>query len=257
MATLDYQVTNTDNTLWLEGSIRTGDFCCDIPYAFAHYAVQAVRLPDLFTMLLPSINFGVSTNQVFPGDVVDVHWKGYNNSTVCIPEFPPCVERFGPAFGPWQDAVFLFSSATNFLLGTSGFSGSLATGSAYTNQGSFLIPPDTAPGLYGIEIRIDYQAGNTNGVVAEQNEGNNTARIVNLLNVRPPLAITGVKRPDDRTAWLELSGSVTQQVRIQVSQTLSSNTWTDLTNFPAFRGAVECWDDTGTNQTRFYRALSP
>jgi hypothetical protein len=254
-ATVDYQVTFTDSALWLNGSITSQPYGADIPYSFVHSGVQSVPLPDLFTLLLPPINFGISTNRVFPDDLLGVWWKGYNNATACID--PPCAERFGPAFGPWQDAIFLYNSATNILLGTAGFNGSLPIGGGYTNQASFLIATDTPPGLYGIQVWIDYLPGNTNGAVAEQNEQNNTARLPALLTVLPRLSITGIRRLDDQTVRLQVSGSVTQQVRIQASAILTDGSWADLATFPGFRGAVEWDDSSATNSIRFYRAISP
>lgn len=255
-ALLDYTLLLGSNSLSLAGSIQSQSYGADIPYGFFYYAVQAVPLPDLCILPAYSGDVGVSTNSVFPGEVLGVHWRGHNNATACVPEIQ-CVERFGPASGPWQDGVFLFNDTTNFLIGNSTFSGSLAIGGAYTNQGSFVIPTNTTPGLYGVEIRIDYLAGNTNGAVREQDETNNVGRVPNLVAVLPRLSFTGIQRLDDHTVRVQVRGAVTEPVRIQTSKSASGGAWTDLTNAPAFRGVIEYLDVTATNSSCFYRVLSP
>jgi hypothetical protein len=72
-AVVDYQVTFSANAISLGGSITSEVPCCDIPHTFAHSDVNGSRidpLPDLYTFILPGFSFWLSTNQVFPGDML-------------------------------------------------------------------------------------------------------------------------------------------------------------------------------------------
>lgn len=219
---------------------------------------QAQNLPDLFTRLLPPINFALSTNQVFLGDMLTVNWPGANNGTFCIPEDPFCFDIFGPAYGPWDDAVFLFDNSTNRLLGTATFAGWLPPHGGYRQQATFAVPLDLRPGVYGVEIRIDYLPGTNTGHVVEQNELNNTDRISRAVTVLPRLSFTGIRRQSDGHVILQIRGALDQAVRIQISSTLPTNAWADLVSFPRLRETIEYTDNTATNSPmRFYRALSP
>ncbi len=231
-------------------ALPNGPFCvCASP-------VQ--KLPDLYTLLFPGINFGVSPDQVLPGETLVVNWSGANNGTYCIPEDPYCPEFFGPAFGPWEDAVFLFNDSTSWLLGTATFGGYLLPHGGYDLQGSFQIPLDLPPGVYGVEIRIDYLDGNDEGRILEHNTQNNADRVPGAVTVLPRPSFTSVSRGADGKIHLQLTGSLARQVRIQSSPSLSSDSWTDLVSFTDLTGSVEYTDNTAPDAAiRFYRAVSP
>lgn len=226
--------------------------------AFSGSTALAQNLPDLYTILFPGINSRLSTNQVFPGDMLTVQWSGYNNSVAGIPENPPPPQIFGPAYGPWQDAVMLTGTPTNRLLGTATFIGMLAPGGGYNLQGTFAVPYDIPPGVYGVQVYIDYLAGNTNGTVLEANERNNADQVSRALTVLPPLSFTGGIQVTGRAVYLHFGGSVTQQFRIQASPTINNPTWSDLGIFPSLRGTTQYVDNVTTNgASRFYRLISP
>ncbi len=256
-AEVAYVVAYTANSLSLNGTIASRVPCCDLPSSFRHDGVQAFRRPDLFTSLLPSINFGLSTNRVFSGDRVEVQWSGYNNGTACLLDFGPCPERFGPARGPWQDAVSLVNGTNRWLLGTLEFNGVLPVGGGYRSAGSFQIPDELAPGIYGIEIQIDHRFGTTNGIVLEQNEGNNTARRAGLITVLPRLSIQEVARMADGSLRLRIQAAVTGPFRLQARSAWSPGEWTDKATFTGGSGPHEWVDREVSAPARFYRVVAP
>ncbi len=252
-----YVITFSASALSLSGTITARVPCCDIPGLFTHDDVQAFRRPDLFTSLLPTVNFGLSTNQVVAGDSIEIRWSGYNNGTSCLLDFGRCPERFGPARGPWQDAVSLVSGTNRWLLGVAEFDGVLPVGGGYRSTGSFRIPEDLAPGIYGIEIRIDYQPTSTNGIVVEQNEANNSAVRAGLVTVLPSLAISEVARMPDGSIRLRIMALGTGAFRVQGCPSVSSGEWADLATFPE-GSVVKEWVDHDVNRpARFYRVVAP
>ncbi len=136
--------------------------------------VAAAQLPDLFTS--PLLNMTCSPSTVSAGESLSVTWRGVNNSSqVGIPGNPPPPELFGTAFGPWSDGVFLKGDSTNIFLGIAQFDGFLQPGGSYARNMNFQVPEDTPSGSYRILIHIDFDDAWPAGVVAEQNESNNSA----------------------------------------------------------------------------------
>lgn len=162
-----------------------------------------------------------------------------------------------PARGPWQDAVSLVSGTNRWLLGVAKFDGVLPVGGGYRSRGLFRIPQDIAPGVYGIEIRIDYQPTSTNGIVVEQNEGNNSARQAGILTVLPSLSILDVARMLVGAVRLRIMAAVTGTFRVQACPSLASGEWADLATFPGGSRTFE-WVDREVNAPmRFYRVVAP
>jgi hypothetical protein len=134
---------------------------------------SADKLPDLFT--LGFLNH-LSPDELHPGDMLNLDFSVANNATVCIPEFP-CEEIFGPAYGPWQEAVFLSIDSVpdpeDILLGTVSFNGVLQPGGAHEVDMQFQIPGDCPTGNYKVIVYGDYVDGQPEGQVQEHKETNN------------------------------------------------------------------------------------
>jgi hypothetical protein len=117
-----------------------------------------------------------------------VSWTGYNDGTVCID--PPCEEQIGPAYGPWDDGVFLSDGSTNWFLGTRTFFGQLPPGGGYYPDGAFQVPSNLLPGLYGVKIWIGYVPGVPSGKIVERNENDNAFIVQGVVTVLPSLSLT-------------------------------------------------------------------
>jgi hypothetical protein len=146
------------------------------------------KLPDLFTH---TVSDRFTPAQLGPSEMLSIRWLGSNNGTLCIPEVP-CFERFGPANGPWIEAVFLsrdsrFDSG-DILLGTVTFAGTLAPHGSHEVQTQFQIPPDCAFGTYKVIVYIDYVPTEPAGCIQETNETNNWALCQGTLSVVPRFA---------------------------------------------------------------------
>ncbi|MBN2476038.1 MAG: Ig-like domain-containing protein [Pirellulales bacterium] len=113
---------------------------------------------------------------VHTGDPLEVAWTVSNNAVFGIPEEPP-LPFFGPAHGPWDEAVFLSEDGTwdadDLLLGTATFDGVLMPGEGARFEETFQVPEDLAPGDYHVIAYADYVAGDPAGQVEEWNEENN------------------------------------------------------------------------------------
>jgi len=152
-------------------------------------APAAAKLPDLFTNT-SSDRF--SPAQLRPSDMLNLRWLVSNNGTVCIPENPWCPERFGPAYGPWIEAVFLSRDShpdgDDILLGTVTFNGSLSPSGSHEVQTQFQIPSDCPFGNYKVIIYADYVPGEPAGIVEEAKESNNWDDCKGTLTIIPRLA---------------------------------------------------------------------
>lgn len=137
-----------------------------VAVAVAHIfaATATAQLPDLFTS---SLFIECSPHGLHQGQVLRVIWKGINNDTYPIPG------GFGPAYGPWEDGIFLTNGSTNILIGTAGFTGVLTHGQYYDQTVDFVIPNHVPDGTYRIFVKIDYVSTNSAGRVIEANEENN------------------------------------------------------------------------------------
>ncbi len=154
---------------------------------------SAVKLPDLFTSGWSSNEF--SPVELYPGDMLNLRFLVSNNGTVCIPEIP-CEEEFGPAYGPWQEAVLLSTDAApdaeDILLGTFTFNGVLQPNGSHEVNTQFQVPSDCPPGNYRVIVYADYVAGQPEGQVEETKETNNwddcpgTLRVMSFLKVLDP-----------------------------------------------------------------------
>jgi hypothetical protein len=137
-------------------------------------------LPDLFTT---QRSFEISTNQLVPGEWLSVRWEGLNNATACLRALgTPCVERFGPASGTWEDSVFIVNDSTRRKLGSVQFTGSIEPGGEYELEGTFRIPLDLLPGEYNLELKLD-DAPDPAGNLREANESNNVLAVPRALRV--------------------------------------------------------------------------
>lgn len=149
---------------------------------------SADKLPDLFTV--GWLN-EFSPAELYPGDMLNLNWLVENNSTWCID--PPCVEFFGPAYGPWQEAVFLsintIPDTGDILLGTVTFNGVLQPGGAHEVNTQFQVPSDCPPGNYRVIVYGDYVAGQPEGQVEEVDETNNWDDCSEVLRVVSPLLL--------------------------------------------------------------------
>jgi hypothetical protein len=124
----------------------------------------AAQLPDLYTL---SFVIHCTPQAVHHGQIIRVTWTGANNDTFPVPG------GFGPAYGPWDDGIFLTDSSTNILIGTAQFTGVLTHGQSYNRTMDFTIPTYLPDGTYRVAVKIDYNPTNSAGRVAEANEGNN------------------------------------------------------------------------------------
>ncbi len=155
--------------------------------------VWAERLPDLYTSGFSTV---LGAKEVHAGDALSVSWLVANNGTMCIPEDPWCVEVFGPAYGPWTEAVLLSQDAVadsgDILLGTAVFNGVLAPYEGHRVETAFVVPVDCPAGQYRVLVYADYVAGVPSGVVVETDEGNNCRACQDSLMVfgRGPRTIT-------------------------------------------------------------------
>jgi hypothetical protein len=232
---------------------------CVVSAALMAETTNAQNLPDLFAYLWPGINFSLSTNQVLGGDQLIVNWTGDNNATLCPdPPLGGCPELIGPACCSWDDGVFLVNGSTNWFLGTQPFAGYIPPGGQYYAQATFQVPPNIPPGIYGVKVWIDYVPGVNGGQLIEVNENNNAFTVQNAVTVLPSLSLSGISLLPNGSVRLELKGSTTQAVRIQIMTDFESNSWTDLTNLPPVSGLAEYIDDGATSYPScFYRAVSP
>ena len=133
--------------------------------------IHAERLPDLYTM---SFSTRLSPHTLWAGDSLTVTWSGANNGTICLdPPFgpPECPEVFGPAYAPWNDALFLSNDTTwdtgDVLLGLVEAARSLPADGGYSASAAFPVPVDIAPGEYRLIVYIDYLAGQQSGRISE------------------------------------------------------------------------------------------
>jgi predicted outer membrane repeat protein len=132
----------------------------------------AVKLPDLY--VFESAN-SFSPVEVKQGGVLKLDYTIANNGTLCIPG--PCDEVFGPAYGPWEEAVIIYKSQTPdaefILLGTIPFTGVLNPMEEHRGQADFQVPADLPPGKYRVIVHGDYVSDDPNGRVLETDEENN------------------------------------------------------------------------------------
>lgn len=146
------------------------------------------KLPDLFTN---TVSDRFPPAQLSPSEMLSIRWLGSNNGTICIPE-EPCLEMFGPANGPWVEAVFLSKDSHpdsgDILLGTVTFTGSLSPGGSHEVETQFQIPADCPFGNYKVIVYIDYVATEPAGCIQETNETNNWALCQGTLSVIPRFA---------------------------------------------------------------------
>jgi hypothetical protein len=154
-------------------------------FSFSLPDASVAKLPDLYT--IGFLN-RFSPAQLYPGEMLSIRWLTANNATMCIPEFP-CIEIFGPAYGPWQEAAFLSTDASpdggDILLGTITFDGTLGPGGAHEVITQFQVPFDCLPGDYKVIVYVDYVAGQPNGQVTENGETNNWGACTGTLMVMP------------------------------------------------------------------------
>jgi hypothetical protein len=147
------------------------------------------KLPDLFTH---TVSDRFTPAQLSPSEMLSIRWLGSNNGTVCIPEDPWCFEQFGPAQGPWVEAVFLSKDSHpdsgDILLGTVTFTGTLAPSGSHEVQTQFQIPADCPFGDYKVIVYIDYVPTEPAGCIQETNETNNWALCQGTLSVVPRFA---------------------------------------------------------------------
>ncbi|MCK4294367.1 MAG: hypothetical protein KAY65_14305 [Planctomycetes bacterium] len=147
------------------------------------------KLPDLFTH---TVSDRFSPAQLSPSDRLNVRYLVSNNGTLCIPENPWCPEMFGPANGPWVEAVFLskdpYPEAGDILLGTVTFGGTLGPHGSHEVQTQFQVPADCPFGDYKVIIYADYVPGQPAGALQETNESNNWDDCQGTLAVIPRLA---------------------------------------------------------------------
>jgi hypothetical protein len=148
------------------------------------------QLPDLFTLTGSADRF--TPAQLSPSEMLSIRWLGSNNGTICIPEDPWCSERFGPAYGPWTEAVLLSRDdrpdSGDILLGTVTFTGTLAPSGSHEVQTQFQIPPECPFGNYKVIIYIDYVPTDPAGRIQETKETNNWALCQGTLSVIPRFA---------------------------------------------------------------------
>jgi len=139
--------------------------------------VVAGLLPDLHE-LADSIEFG--PNPVEPGDALHVGWTVTNGYPILDPLNPMPI--FGPAVGPWQEAVFLSRDdvfdGDDLLLGKAVFEGVLRPAESRRFAKKFELPENLAPGKYHVIVYADYPTvdpvtGQMSGRVKETNEENN------------------------------------------------------------------------------------
>ncbi len=146
------------------------------------------KLPDLYTCTFLDRFTPV---QLSPSEMLSIRWLGSNNGTLCIPEVQ-CIEQFGPACGPWVEAVFLskdsHSDSGDILLGTVTFTGTLAPHGSHEVQTQFQIPADCPLGDYKVIVYIDYVPTEPAGHILETNETNNWALCQGTLSVIPRFA---------------------------------------------------------------------
>ncbi len=131
------------------------------------------KLPDLYAWI--SFKSPIPA-ECRPGQTLSLKWWVSNNSTICIPEVP-CYEKFGRAYGPWDNAAFLSKDATpdegDILLGVVTFEGSLGPGGGREIEMHVAIPADCPAGDYRVVVYADYVAGQVSGSVIEVKESNN------------------------------------------------------------------------------------
>jgi len=174
-----------DATLWLFDS---ADLSLLDEVVIHQVSEPPPKLPDLFTN---TVSDRFTPAQVSPSEMLNIRWLGSNNGTLCIPEVP-CFEQFGPANGPWVEAVFLSKDGIldsgDILLGTVTFAGSLSPGGSHEVQTQFQIPADCPLGNYKVIVYIDYVPTEPAGCILEANETNNWASCQGTLSVIPRFA---------------------------------------------------------------------
>ena len=147
------------------------------------------KLPDLFTN---TVSDRFTPAQLSPSEMLSIRWLGSNNWTICIPEDPWCFEQFGPARGPWVEAVFLSKDSLpdsgDILLGTVTFTGTLAPSGSHEVQTQFQIPADCPFGNYKVIVYIDYVPTEPAGRILEAKESNNWDDCQGTLSVVPRFA---------------------------------------------------------------------
>lgn len=148
---------------------------------------SAVKLPDLF-VYRPANSF--SPLEVKQGEILTLDFMVSNNGTLCIPG--PCPEQFGPAYGPWEEAVFIRNTQTaeHILLGTIPFTGVLNPHEVHEGLAYFQVPGDCPPGTYQVIVHGDYDPNDPNGRVSETDEENNREWLsASLTIVHEPVAL--------------------------------------------------------------------
>ncbi|MBM4047741.1 MAG: hypothetical protein FJ279_21765, partial [Planctomycetes bacterium] len=157
------------------GELPSGDGAPGGDFVSTFSVHPAPLLPDLFSWFPFDEPF--SPGILRPGDSLDVLWFVSNNSLLGIPELDYVPQPFGPAQGPWDEAVFLSSDpiwdADDVLLGAVAFDGALEPGQEADFSETFTVPADLAPGRYYVIAYSDYLANEPAGRIAEADEDNN------------------------------------------------------------------------------------
>ena len=134
-------------------------------------SVSVALLPDIYVLNWLPGYLTFSPGSAAPGETLSVNWKVCANSAIGIPEMPP-PPQFPPAYGPWDDGVYLSSNSTldpcDILIGSNTYTGTLYAGQQYSTGGQFQIPPGLAEGTYYVILYTDHMH-----VLSENSETNN------------------------------------------------------------------------------------
>ena len=136
--------------------------------------------PDIF-IYHGTMSFSPDT--VEPGQTLTVNWCDSANARVGIFELPT-VPQPDPAYGPWQDAVFLSENRAwdtgDTLIGIATFDGVLYAGQPHGYTETFQIPFDILHGYYTVIVYADYFDN-----LHERDETNNWENCSETLTIVP------------------------------------------------------------------------